>query len=304
MQSPVPFAVLDDPMATWEAYARHIEQTGLADASIRSYSLQVKMFMTWLSTQPGHQPGEAFTDPHSRDWAVRDYRSHLLNERGLAPASVDVALASLDSLYLWLGIGRSTVKRVHAGAPASGFDKHLDKDQSKAVMRAAEKRGPRDEAIVGLMLMGGLRAGEVVKVNTADWGAGARSGGMTIRGKGSQTRRLIFSAQLRALMLKCEVDRRRWETADPGFFVTSKGTRIANRTVNYLVSRVGEAAGVPALFPHQLRHTFARNLLDQGVPVTDIQEALGHASLNTTMIYLKANTEQMQNAADKGMVDY
>ena len=54
--------------------------------------------------------GDALTDPHGRDFAVRDYRSSL-KERRLGPASVNAALAAIDHLYRFLRLGPPSVRR-------------------------------------------------------------------------------------------------------------------------------------------------------------------------------------------------
>ena len=75
----------------------------------------------------------------------------------------------------------------------------------------------------------------------------------------------------------------------PGpLFVTSRGRRVDRHAVFRLVRRLARKAGVPAwarLSPHSLRHAFATTARDVGVPLEDVQDAMGHADPRTTRRY-------------------
>lgn len=282
----------------------HIERTGLAERTIGEYSAQVRRFTTWLAAQANHNPVEAFTDPWSRDFALRDYRSHLL-DRGLAASSVDAALAAASSFYSWIGLGPSTdVRRV--STRGNQFGEHLDAGQTQAVMRAAERRGRRDLAIIGTMAFAGLRLAEVGRLNIDDWWASDRKGQMVVHGKGAKVRKVDLGPHLRRVLTDW-----RHERAGMGLpgdnvalFVTTNGARVATRTIDYVVREVGKAAGIPSLHPHQLRHTFARAQVDSGIPLPDVQTKLGHSSLSTTQLYVQPSKEQLEASAGASEVNW
>lgn len=302
--SPVPFDVLADPPAVADHYRAHLERTGLAPETIRSYTGKTASFCSWLAAQSQHDPGETFTDPHSRDFAARDYRAHLLHERHLAPASVDAHLSAADSLFTWVGLGRSTVRRVH-DTSGEDFGEHLTTAQARDVMRAAERRGPRDLALVGVMLLAGTRLAETVGVDVDDYWLSDRRGQLQVRGKGERVRTIQIGAQLREVLRGWESDRRGRPGADgPALFLAGSGARLSARTAHHVVAQVGLRAGVPGLHPHQLRHTCARQMLEAGVPAPDVQRILGHASLSTTQLYTKPTRESLAEAADAWRVEW
>jgi site-specific recombinase XerD len=71
-------------------------------------------------------------------------------------------------------------------------------------------------------------------------------------------------------------------------FVTSSGARIDRHAVFRLVRRLAREAGIAAadrLSPHSLRHAFATAARDEGVPLEDVQDAMGHADPRTTRRY-------------------
>lgn len=68
-----------------------------------------------------------------------------------------------------------------------------------------------------------------------------------------------------------------------------------------LIRESGKRAQLPAgrAKPYALRHTFARSLIDQAVPLPEVQQLLGHANLNHTWRYVKANAEHLRSAVNK-----
>jgi integrase len=81
---------------------------------------------------------------------------------------------------------------------------------------------------------------------------------------------------------------RRGAPTDGPVFVTATGGRLDRHSVFRLVRRLAAAAGIPAaalLSPHSLRHAFATEARAQGVPLEDVQDAMGHADPRTTRRY-------------------
>ena len=101
----------------------------------------------------------ALREPRARDFAARDFKRYLKLERGWAPSSVNLALAAIDHFNRFLGLGPAIVTRERL---AQSVPRALDEDQQRALLRAAEDAGPRDRAIVVLLLHAGLRLSELV----------------------------------------------------------------------------------------------------------------------------------------------
>lgn len=317
-QAPVPDEVLAVPDETAAAYARHIERTGLAPTSVRAYTSQVARFAKWLDGDDRHDPVDAFTDPFSRDYAVRDYRAYLLDERGLKASSIDAALAATDSFYVWLGLGKAQVTRTKQ-RNSEQFGEGLSDEQVKAVMRAAERRtrpdrrgnptdpfGVRDLAIMGLFLLAGPRLSELAGVKVNDWHAGERSGSIEFRGKGSKVRTVPLPSKLRPLMIEWRTERAQLGLPHDfaPFFVSRQGGALASRSIAHTVGVIGKEASVPELHPHMLRHTFAIKRLEAGDTVAEVQALLGHASIETTQIYTKPTAAQVSERADAWKVEW
>lgn len=69
--------------------------------------------------------------------------------------------------------------------------------------------------------------------------------------------------------------------------------------VQYLVAKYAYQARLPEITPHQLRHTFGKNLVDAGVSLEQVAALLGHESLNTVMIYTRPSPGDLEKAVRK-----
>ena len=96
--------------------------------------------------------GDPLAEGDARDWAVRDYKRHLKAVERWKPASVNLALAGLDSFYTQLGLGRPVVRRedLPASAPRA-----ITVEEQRRLLRMAERATARDRAIVVVLLYTG-----------------------------------------------------------------------------------------------------------------------------------------------------
>ena len=78
-------------------------------------------------------------------------------------------------------------------------------------------------------------------------------------------------------------------------FIGVRGCRIDQRVVRQVVHEQAEQAGVPDISPHALRHSAATHMLDGGADLREVQEMLGHSSLQTTQRYAHVSIEQLKD---------
>lgn len=141
--------------------------------------------------------------------------------------------------------------------------------------------GPLSETLCLLMLDCGLRVSEAVSL---PWALVDPSGPwITVaQGKGRRDRVVPLARHTLDRLMSLR---------QPGPWLCPRALdpseHIRERWARHLVHEVGRAAGLPHLHPHMLRHTYAVGLLRAGVPLVDIQLALGHTRLDTTAIYLR-----------------
>lgn len=179
----------------------------------------------------------------------------------------------------------------------------IDREDFDALLAVPSKQAPtgvRNAAILAVMYDAGLRASEVCDLAPGDLvrrGKGAPALRVR-RGKGGRDRyNLGLPAATWALV-------ERWSAVRPSsqfFFSTLGGNRLEDRYLRAMVARYSTRAGVSKptpdgprpINPHMLRHSYATRLIDAGVPISQVQRALGHASLSSTQVYLHVNDAKL-----------
>ncbi|MFC5268492.1 tyrosine-type recombinase/integrase [Kribbella qitaiheensis] len=158
----------------------------------------------------------------------------------------------------------------------------LDEHEARAVIKAAGEFGPRELAVISVLMLTGIRVNELVMSDVGD--LGHERGHFTLdvtRKRGARQRIVLVAGAVAAL--EAYLDGR---TSGP-LIVTRQG-RISPRQVQRIVKQVAVAAKVPhgeKVSPHSLRHAFVTLSLDAGAMVEEVQDAVGHKSLDTTMRY-------------------
>lgn len=287
------------PTEAGERYARWIARTGLADSTKQVYPARVRAFLEWL-TERWDEYADALTDPHVRDWAVRDYRHDLMTVDKRATNTVELAMSAVGSFYDYLGLGRPAVKRQ---STTRGAPKGLDVGQVRKVMRVAERRGPRDYALAATLFLCAVRVAECAALDTDDVLITDRTGTLHVRyGKGGEARKVPIPSDARpALRAWLAVRRERYDELGP-LFMSREGGRLSKRRMQSLIGDIGVAAGVD-ISPHTLRHTFALRFLEEGGDLASLQEVLGHKSLSSTQVYTRPNYDRVAELADRVRID-
>ena len=283
------------------AYLAWLEGRPLAARTREAYGHQVRRYLTWLGDR-SPVDGDPLADEAARDWAVRDYKRHLKTVQRFKPASVNLALAALDSFYTQLGLGRPVVRREELPARAP---RALSDEQQRRLLRIGERASTRDRAIVVTLLYTGLRLAELVALDLDDVRLSARRGLVVVRsGKGDAYREVPLNALVRQVLEEWLGDRQRLVAeAERAVFVGRGGRRLAKRSVDDVVRGLGEDAGVK-LSAYILRHTFLTRMVRQGSDLVLVAELAGHRRLETTRRYsLPSDTDRLL-AVERLQIDF
>jgi integrase/recombinase XerC len=294
-------AVDDGRAAALEAYLAWLEGQPLAARSREAYAHQVRRYIAWLGDR-SPVDGDPMVDSDARDWAVRDYKRHLKAVEGWKPASVNLALAALDSFYTQLGLGRPIVRR--EDLPKSS-PRAITEDQQRRLLRMAERASARDRAIVVLLLYTGLRLAELVALDLSDVKLSARKGIVVVRsGKGDAYREVPLNALVRQVLEEWLLERKaKAAEGERALFVGRSGRRLSKRSVDDVVRGVGKDAGV-SLSAHVLRHTFLTRMVRQGSDLVLVAELAGHRRLETTRRYSLPSDLDRLLAVENLQIDY
>lgn len=159
----------------------------------------------------------------------------------------------------------------------------LDEHEARTVIKAAGEYGLRELAVVSVLMFTGIRRAELVTADVEDLGHERGHATLDVDRKGGAQQRVPVVPEA-LVALGAYLDGR----ASGPLIVTRTGRRLSGHQVYRIVRKVAIAAKVPnatKISPHSLRHAFVTLSLDAGAMVEDVQDAVGHQSLDTTMRY-------------------
>jgi len=295
-------------------FGNYLLENDKAVLTVKGYISDLRCFVRWFE----QTNGEAFTLQAVTPTDVREYRQFLLVVETHKANTVNRRLASLATLMKWAKesgqIEHDPTGNVHAVPQTNPGPRYLDKKEQYALQRAIEKdmqlarmRYPkrwvsrqRDAAMVVFLLHTGLRLSEALTLQLGDVQLAERKGQVMVRqGKGGRVRTVPLNVQARKAM-------QAWLAVRPGngshVWVQVEGEPsdgLSNRSVQRVLVRIGQDAGLEHLTPHILRHTFAKNLVDRGVGLEKVAALLGHSNLNTTRIYITPNQKDLEQAVER-----
>jgi len=274
----------------------------LSEHTREAYRRDVADWLTWCGGHDINPLRASFLDVNAY---ARELETTvgLRSGRLLTPATVARKLSALSSWYTFLVKLRALTTN-----PVTGADRpRIDRDHSAtlgltpeqidalfAVARADTRPGaPRNLAVLALLADLGLRVGELVSLDLADLGHERGHRSVRFVGKGGRARRRALAVETAAvvdgyLTARAAAERIPVDQLSGALLVTATGGRLDRHAVFRLVRRLARDAGLPAwdrLSPHSLRHAFATTARAEGVPLEDVQDAMGHADPRTTRRY-------------------
>jgi integrase/recombinase XerC len=145
------------------------------------------------------------------------------------------------------------------------------------IVEALQQSEKEEKLIVTMLYTLGLRVSELsslrVKDVTDEW--------VRVLGKGSKYRDVPLLTSTKELL-----DEYLNTTQQKKFIFEKKGEKLSENSLRYIVAKVFGRVGLKVT-PHQLRHSYASQMLNSNAPIADVSELLGHSSMVTTQIYTK-----------------
>ncbi|MFI0372611.1 tyrosine-type recombinase/integrase [Actinomadura sp. 1N219] len=292
-------------------YERDITSPGgpLESGTVRVYISRVRQYLAWLAAAlaDGTVAGDPLTDPAARDWAARDYRTHLQTVAKRKPATINAHLTAVDDLYRRRGLGPAAAKRAEIPPAAP---RALDQRDQLRLLRQADRAPLRDKAIAFTAFYAGTRISETTNLGTGDIHLSARKGQLIVRhGKNGKCREIPLHPKLRTVLEEWLRERSGWKGADtnPALFLNRRGGRLSARSAYAVLRTIADAAGLPlgrdGIFtPRVLRHTAGTTMTRQGTDIVIVAELLGH-SVETARRYSLPTHQDRQKAIERLTTD-
>ncbi len=220
-----------------------------------------------------------------------------LQKRGLAPASVERAVAAVKSFHRFCVREGFSAEHPASRIPLPKSPKRLPDvvsiDDIERLLSQPFPEGPpgyRDRAILETLYGCGLRVSELIGLDHTD--LSPAEGVLRVKGKGDKERVVPLAGEAARVLADYLLHGRPYlrskksmHAADSSaVFVNVRGGRLSRQAVFEMVRRYGGRVGLE-VHPHTLRHSFATHLLEGGADLRSLQEMLGHADISTTQIY-------------------
>jgi integrase len=300
-----PFRILDDAgqdVGWINDFLDSLSLRALSPRTLRTYASLLLDFGRWWNSL-----GEAWGVPQPS--LLTDYMRYQLSKQPLpSPESVNARMQLVERLY-----------RFHFGPPDEPGDTRLRRfwyrrsqwgygrrrlewnrlrvKQPKTLITPLSREQVarfwasfhtcRDMALVALMVFNGLRSGETRELRVEDLSFSEAQ--LLVPGKGRRQRRLPLPPEtLRLLDLYVRTERP--ATSSPYLFVSLKGPAAGQpmtpEGLRSLFRYHRQTSHVPQANPHRFRHTFASDMIRQGMSLPALMHLMGHADIETTMVYI------------------
>jgi len=233
--------------------------------------------------------------------STEDLRIYLdtYQQRGtVSKVTMDNVRRILSSFFSWLEdedyIVKSPVRRIHKVKTGKTV-KETYSDESLELMRDYCET-TRDLAMIDLLSSTGMRVGELVKLNRDDVDFENRE--CVVFGKGNKQRRVYFDARTKIHLMRYLKER---TDSNEALFVTllRPHNRLQISGVEITLRKIGRRLNLAKVHPHKFRRTLATMAIDKGMPIEQVQQLLGHQSIDTTLQYAMVNQANVKSSCKK-----
>lgn len=216
-----------------------------------------------------------------------------LTENGYAATSVNRMVAAVNALLRFLGLDDLCVKALRLQRRTfRDRSRDLTREEYERLLQAAQGK-PRLALLLETLAGIGVRVGETEYITVE----ASMAGRAEIRLKG-KVRTILLPAKLCRKLLKYA---RKNKIASGAIFRTRSGRPISRRQIWAEMKALCEKAGVEKskVFPHNLRHLFARMFYKVTRDIVKLSDVLGHSSIETTRVYLISTGEEHEKVLDR-----
>lgn len=268
----------------------------LAENTVLAYGNDLRRLLVGLQGRPVNRVRLA---------DLTDFIAALQNEN-LAASSISRAIVSIRMFFKYLQLEgviqdnpsellttQKTWERLPKAITPAAIDRFL------AAPLKIDTFWQRDRAILELLYATGCRVSEISNLLAAN--VHLDEGYCQVEGKGSKQRIVPVGAQAVAVLQQYMAEQRRDLIGPrdpervPWLILSRTGKRLRREAIWELVKRYAVRADIdPAVSPHTLRHSFATHMLAGGADLRQIQELLGHASIQTTQIYTQVESSRLK----------
>lgn len=280
-----------------QAFVASKAVAGRGKRTLQQYVREIKICQTTI--------GKPLKDITAMD--LRWYLGLMQERRKNKPVTLQNKIRYLNSFYTFLEkegiLSTNPVSRIEAPKIPKSIKKPFNSEEMEALRKACVHT--RDRALVEFLYSTGLRVSEISSLDVSDIDMTQKE--LTVIGKGSKERTVYFSAAAsfwlkEYLDWRMSVERLSFEelSSKPLFACVKKPyNRILKPGIESLCHSLGKLARVENVHPHRFRRTFATNMMNRGMKMEELMKLMGHAKIDTTLIYCSISQENIRSSYTK-----
>lgn len=265
-----------------ERFSQHLQAEERSAATVEKYLREVRQFAQFLNGEPLDKA------------AVIRWKNHLL-ERNYSPSSINGKLTALSRFLTFCGRKDCLIRHIRIQRKMFREDRReLSREEYMRLCAAAMAKGKERVALLMETICAtGIRVSELQYITVEALGAGKAE--IALKGK---IRTILIPGKLCRKLLKYA---RKQKIASGEVFRTRSGSPLSRKQAWAEMKAVCTDAKVEAskVFPHNLRHLFARCFYKLCRDVAKLADVLGHTSIETTRIYLMSTGSEHAKALDR-----
>lgn len=242
-------------------------------------------------------------DKHIEDVTHQDidaFLEYCRNERSNGDASLSRKYNTLNKFYDTMILKEyldmiNPLNKVEKVKVRSKVRSHVSLSEYKKIINYLEKtKDYRGLALFSLLFSSGLRVSEIHRLNKVD--VDFENKEIIVIGKGQKEKSAIFSEEAKKYILQYLKSRN--DSLD-ALFVSRENNRWSVGAIQKYTKITAKRSGIEKnIHPHLLRHGTAMFLLDNGLPLDEIQKVLGHSNISTTQIYARTSMKRVKKDVD------
>jgi len=284
-------------------YRRYIQfEKRLSSNSIDAYMRDLEEFSHFIMRNWDIAPEDVAIEHIERYMAW-------LYEEGRSSASQARRLSGVKSFYNFMLLTDRVEQLPTEGVLAPKAGRMLpdtltlgEIDRLIATFDIRTSKGCRDSAIVEVLYSCGLRVSELTSLRLQDLFFGESY--IRVVGKGDKQRIVPISSVARdKIQLYMEFRAPKYQS-EATLFLNNRGTPLTRVMVFNIIKKAAMEAGIDKqISPHTLRHSYATHLLEGGANIRQVQELLGHESIETTEIYTHLDNHHLRSVVEDSFID-
>ncbi len=289
----------------WNKASKGFEQyirleKGLSKNTVEAYMRDFTTFAGFILRQYDVPPTKV------EQYMVERYLGYLFEECKHAKASQARELSGVKSFFNYLllndKIEQSPTELITTPKRSRQLPDVLTVEEVEQIINSIPldtTKGKRDRAMLELLYSCGLRVSELTSLRLSDLFFG--EGYIRVLGKGSKQRLVpIGNVARERIMMYMDCRESRSAKDKDILFLNNRGRALTRIMIFTIIREAVERVGIDkTVSPHTFRHSFATHLLAGGASIRQVQEMLGHESIETTEIYTHLDTSRLRETVEK-----